>query len=295
MKEMGEIVANAYRLASYAQFLVMEMQRQDKELEISAEKWKEGMGLLKEVMPKIVKKKLERLEKKLGLDKDERDEDEGEKKKGEKKKDEKKKDDDEGGDDEEIERDENGRVVIRMAGACRDFGSSIEPGQWAKLRKALESEHFELFEKVVGIEEGRDDEALELVLALSKVMDRPSIKLELGMIFTAQQVGVITSIVKVAYAKKEEAETGKKGAKDAKSADAPPSAPPSAAKQPESDEGQGDPDEDAAPQEAAEEPEEGDAGETEDEENDEPGDEDETATKAPKSRRKKRRTRGRTR
>jgi hypothetical protein len=61
LEQMGEITANAFKQTAYALFLVMDTQRQDKELEIEHEKWKETIGIAKEFVPKAIRQKVERM------------------------------------------------------------------------------------------------------------------------------------------------------------------------------------------------------------------------------------------
>jgi hypothetical protein len=185
LQQMGEITSNAFKQTAYALFLVMDTQRQDKELEIGLEKWRETMGLASEFLPKAIKQKIERMVgAKFGS---------AGKKDDEEVKDGKEKtEDSEKGDDAKAE-DES---PISLAEGCQAFGASLTASQWPAIRKALKAKELELFEKVVNSpESASDEEVAKDVNKLRKVFDTETMKASMLKVFTVEQLGVLSGVL----------------------------------------------------------------------------------------------------
>jgi len=190
LEQMGEITSNAFKQTAYALFLVMDTQRQDRELEIDLEKWKETMGLAKQFVPKAIRQKIQRM---MGIsDKEEEEAEEEEDETGDENAESSSSDEENGQNGKEKK---NVKKTPLSVG-CQAFGASLESQQWPKIRKALKVEDLERFERIINCDESAKDEDLaKKVNLLRKTLDTDKMKLELMKIFTVEQLTLLGEIL----------------------------------------------------------------------------------------------------
>jgi len=224
MREMGNVVAQAYAQLTYALWMQAESSSTTKEAELEAQKWKDGMDILKEFAPPAVQQWMRK--KGFLADEDEDDEDDDDeteeeddetarvieaegngkdpnaevvegkdgKKKGKKKgkKDKKKK---KGGKKKHKVRT---TAEDKLAAACEAFANLISEKQLERVKAKLTADEFAVFEQILDVDPDDNDEAKELVQQLH-IMLRDSGKTQkLSGVFRAPQQKLLAKIVATA-------------------------------------------------------------------------------------------------
>lgn len=180
MKQMGQIVSNAYQQTMYAMYVVMHSQREDRELELEHERWMEGAHVLKDVLPVAFRDRLERL---VSKSKGEPEASSGSS---------------DGGRGKTSKASQSESTTVSLCEACRAFGQLIEPPQWAKFRELFSEKQLLLFEKIVSMQDGNDAEAAALVLKLRDALDNEKSKSAMRKIISFDQIRDFTLIMKLA-------------------------------------------------------------------------------------------------